>query len=125
MDSGWEVGPFILKILLSGPLLWALGTYLFLVVSWLFYVAIMHLIQVKDRLHPVAKIHAYVLAGVGVSLNAVLNVVFATVLFADLPKEFGLTKRMQRYKKGPDGWRKKVAIWVCEHALNQFDTGHC
>lgn len=123
--SEWQIWGTIAKIALSPQWLWVLWVYAFIVTTWLFYVAIMHLIQVRDRLHPIAKIHAYVLAGIGVTLNAILNIVVATVLFADLPREPGLTKRLKRYKKGPEGWRKKVAVWICEHALDQFDSGHC
>lgn len=104
---------------------WAGWTYVLLVVTWLFYVATTHLLQVLDKLHPIAKAHAYMLGYTGAVLNAILNVVFATVMFADLPREFALTKRLKRYKSGPNGWRKVVANWICEHALNQFDAGHC
>jgi hypothetical protein len=99
--------------------------YVLAVLTWLFYLAIMHVMKVRHDLHPVAKAHAYVLMVIGLALDLVLNIVVGTVAFSDLPREWLLTSRLKRYKMGRDGWRKSFAYWICEHLLNQFDEGHC
>lgn len=100
---------------------WLLG-----VVTWLFYLAIMHLLKVREQLHPVAKAHAYLLLAVGLVFDVVLNVVVATVVFLDPPRELLLTSRLKRYRRPRQrSWRRSVAAWICEHLLNQFDSGHC
>jgi len=99
--------------------------YILAVLTWLFYVAIYHLIPIRHQLHPVAKVHAYVLVGVGLVLDFALNTVVASVVFADIPREWLLTQRLKRYKVGRTGWRRVAAWWICEHLLNQFDEGHC
>lgn len=102
----------------------ALAGYALAVLSWLFYLAIMHLKRVRDDLHPVAKAHAYLLLSAGLVLDVVLNAVVGSVLFLEPPRELLLTSRLKRLKRG-DGWRAKLADWVCEHLLEQFDEGHC
>lgn len=99
--------------------------YVLAVLTWIFYLAAYHLVPLRKELHPVAKAHAYVIVGIGLALDVILNVVVATVLFVDPPRELLLTTRLKRYKAGPDGWRRSFADWVCEHLLNQFDEGHC
>jgi len=99
--------------------------YAIAVLTWIFYLAAYHLIPLRDQLHPVAKAHAYVIVGIGLVLDAILNIVVATIAFGDLPREWLLTTRLKRYKAGRLGWRRVVAYWVCEHLLNQFDEGHC
>ena len=101
--------------------------YAIIVWSWIYYLAAMKLIRHRKQLHPVAKVHGYLFVIVpGLAYDAFLNIVIATIVFADAPKEVLLTARLKRYKRGPDGWRKKWALWVCEHLLDQFDEGgHC
>jgi hypothetical protein len=108
----------------SASILFVGAGYVLAVVAWLFYVAVMHLIKVRHQLHPVAKVHAYALAAIGIALDVILNVAVATVVFLDLPREWLLTARLRRLKAGT-GWRRSVAAWICEHLLNQFDEGHC
>ena len=100
-------------------------SYLLMLVTWLFYIAIMHLRMVRHSLHPFAKVNAYILLFVGLILDVLLNVIVATVLFKELPKEWLLTDRLKRLKREGNMYQKAVAYWVCEHLLNQFDAGHC
>ena len=101
------------------------GSYVLILVTWLFYVAIMHLKMVKDDLHPVAKVNGYILLGIGLPLDVLLNAVVGTIVFLDPPREWLFTARLQRYKRETIGWRSSTAWWMCEHLLNQFDEGHC
>jgi len=102
------------------------ASYILVLVTWLFYLAIMHLRMVRHDLHPVAKANAYVLLAIGLVLDFITNVVVGSVLFLDPPREWLLTDRLQRYKNlDRESWRGKTAYWLCEHLLNQFDEGHC
>jgi hypothetical protein len=80
-------------------------------------------------MHPIAKAHGYVLLVFGLAFDVVVNIVPATVIFADMPREFLLTTRLKRYHgeayKGT--WRARLADWVCSHLLDQFDVNgdHC
>lgn len=118
--SAWDV-----MVATGYGLQFAVFGYALTVLTWLFYLAIMHLAKVRHQLHPVAKAHAYGLLAIGLVLDAVLNAVVATVVFSDLPQEWLLTQRLKRYKTGRPGWRRNAAWWICEHLLNQFDEGHC
>lgn len=114
-----------MSTLLTHALGWLLFGYLLCVVTWFFYVAIMHLKLVRDDLHPVAYWHAMAFLVIGLILDVVLNWLVGSALFLERPREFLLTARLQRHKKGT-GWRRAVAAWLCEHLLNQFDRGgHC
>lgn len=104
-----------------------LGAYALMVVVWLFYLASMHLVRYRSELGPVAKAHGYLIVGVGLVLDAVLNLAVATVLFLEPPRELLLTARLKRLVGRDLGWRGDLAAWVCERLLNQFDPsgGHC
>jgi hypothetical protein len=53
--------------------------------------------------------------------NCAHNALPMTLLFLDLPREAATTKRMNRYVDGPDGWRKRLALWIRAQLLNVFD----
>lgn len=97
------------------------------VLCWVLYLAIMSLAEHRDRLHPVAKFHAYfVILPVGYVVDALLNLL-ACVIFLRVPRDWLLTGTLKRTIATDDGWRCDVAAWVCEHLLNQFDPKgrHC
>lgn len=96
---------------------------------WVFYVAVMHLKRCRDAgtLSRPALYLGYPVLLVGYLLDVFVQMVPATVLFLDLPREFTLTDRLRRYIAGPEGWRETVAVWMCSHLLNTFDPDgrHC
>ncbi|MCA2570708.1 hypothetical protein [Microcystis sp. M42BS1] len=109
-----------------------LAVYLFLVVCWLFYVAIMNLARVRKQLGFVAKVFAYPILAVGFALNFILTTTIGTILFLDFPRwpnDVGLTARLHRYVEDPNAakWRQKLAHWICTNLLDALDpTGdHC
>ena len=113
--------------MLEQLILWggiALGSYLLMVLTWVMYLAIMGLIPHRKELHPIAKVHAYILVAIGLLMDTILNVVVASVILLQPPREFLLTHRLQKnIRRG--GWRGRVSKWVCEHLLDQFDPkGH-
>lgn len=104
--------------------LFVVACYVLMLVTWLFYLAAMNLIKLKDQLHGFAKFNGYILVTIGVILDVLLNWIVGSILFLEIPREFLLTERLQRHKKGK-GWRYKLAYWLCENLLNPFDPGHC
>lgn len=105
-----------------------LAIYLFILVCWVFYLAVMHLSQNQDRasLPPSVKIHAYAALAVGYTLDLVLAWIIAPVLFLSIPKELTFTAALKRHKTAPN-WRSGVATWICDRLLNPFDPlgRHC
>lgn len=107
--------------------LWALGAYLALFLLWVLYLAAMNVKRNLANMHPVAKAHGYVLVAIAAAYDLAVNVVIGTVLFADPPRELMLTARLKRYRKTPGTWRAKLAAFVCDRLLDQFDPNgdHC
>lgn len=113
-----------MSLLLAVPAFWTL-----VVLCWVLYLAIMNLAEHRNRLHPVAKFHAYfVILPVGYVVDAMLNLLVCAI-FMRVPRDWLLTgtlKRMQNTE--PSGsWREATAAWICENLLNQFDPKgrHC
>jgi len=104
-------------------------TYLYL--FWVLYVAIMgaYRAHLDGRLIGFAKVLAYPLVIVGFVTDALCHYTLATILFADLPekKEYLVTSRLQRYISNKEGWRYKVAKYICDNLLDIFDPRgeHC
>lgn len=104
-----------------------IGAWALFVLCWILYLAIMSLAKHKDRLHPVAKFHAYfVILPVGYVVDALLNLLVCAI-FLRVPRDWLLTGTLKRTIATDDGWRCATAAWICEHLLNQFDPKgkHC
>ena len=104
-----------------------LGAWTLFVLCWILYLAIMNLAEHRDRLHPVAKFHAYfVILPVGYVVDALLNLMVCAI-FLRIPRDWLLTGTLKRTINNNDGWRCATAAWICEHLLNQFDPKgrHC
>ena len=98
----------------------------FVYVTWLLYMTLMHLRRVRDRLSRPVQWIAWPAVALGVVCDVLLNLLVASVLFIDPPRELLLTARLKRYQKKPGTWRAQLARWVCHHLLNPFDEGgHC
>ena len=113
--------------------------------TWGMYLAVMNLIQAKDTIHELtwqAKVFAYPLAIAGIIMDFLTNLFVGSIMFVDVPREWLLTERLQRYledmdeyydglaKNQPtslDKWRWTAALWVCTHLLDPFDARgyHC
>lgn len=103
--------------------------YAAFVITWVLYVASMQFLHFRDDLYPVAKAHAYLVGGVMIALDFLINI-FMSVPLLEPPRydkgEFLLSPRLKRWNK-TDSWRGRFAAWICEHFLNQFDRSgdHC
>jgi hypothetical protein len=106
---------------------WFIVSYIaFTYITWFMYLAVMNLIEQKENLTWESKIFAYPLAAIGVTLDFLYNVVYGSVMFLEPPKEWLLTKRLNRHiEENGSSWRGKLATWFCTHLLDPFDSkGH-
>ena len=110
-----------------------LGFYIGLVyATWLFFLAIMALLSARNngKLTKVSEIMAYPLLVVGWLLDFSLNMV-SSLPFLDLPQEWLLTIRCDRYLSIPNPtglnrYRQRLARWLCQNLLDPFQSGgHC
>ena len=93
---------------------------------WWAYIGVMFL--QKRRETGWAKYAWPVGLAIGGPLDALTNWIVATVYFADLPREFMLTQRLNRYcATQPTSWRGRVARVVCDEYLDKHDPDgdHC
>jgi len=60
---------------------------------------------------------------IGGLLDVAVNLTWFTVIFADVPKEWLLTKRIERLKSS-SGYRGLLANLLCK-LLNYFEKDHC
>jgi len=97
--------------------------------AWIQYLAIMNLQRARDNgsLPPAAVSIAMPLLYFGLLCDFMLNVIWGTVMFLDLPREALLTSRLERYAFGRGstpaaiGWRLTLTDWLARVLLDPFD----
>jgi hypothetical protein len=105
---------------------------------WAFFLAVMALKRAKDagQLSRPARLLGMPIVIVGLWLDFWANVLVATVLLLELPRQTTVTARLKRhtylgleaaYHDRPTPWRTKVSKWVCSNFLDVFDPSgqHC
>lgn len=108
----------------------ALYSFLLMNLTWIYYIAIMHLRDAKDagRLSGFAKYLGYSNLAIGLVLDVLVNLVPVTILLLEVPRIFDgellTTTRLSRHIKEGDGWRRSVALWCCKNLLSTFDSDH-
>jgi archaellum biogenesis protein FlaJ (TadC family) len=60
---------------------------------------------------------------VGAVIDFIVNITWFSLIFLDVPKEYLLTKRVERLKQNL-GWRGKLANILCV-LLNKIQPEHC
>jgi hypothetical protein len=108
-------------------ILYAIGVlYLFMYVTWLYFLAVMNLDRKKDELTLPAKVFAWPIFIVGFALDVSFNLTVGTLSFLELPHELTFSERCSRHIN-ESGWRGDVARWWCDNYLNPFDKSgkHC
>lgn len=101
--------------------------YLFPLLSlyalWVFYLAVMNLKRARDtgRLTKTAERLGFPVLLLGYLLDFIGNMIPATLVFMELPREGLVTSRVQRHYDGPPTWRRSVAVWFAENLLDPFD----
>lgn len=77
--------------------------------------------KIPDWLKPILIFISWV----GIIWDFLFNVTFGCVLFLELPRETMLTFRLQRILLTDDGWRFKVAYFMCKKLIEPWDFNHC
>jgi hypothetical protein len=104
------------------------------VLDWIVYTYIFYLLLVVTmgakaawpQLSIVPKVLLVPAALVALVMDMIFNLIPATVIFLDPPRELLFTKRLDRYEAEDAGWRYTVAVWICKNLLNPFQQGgHC
>ena len=100
-------------------------TYLLLSpwILWIIFAAVMRLKQVRDagKLTPAMKVFGYPALALGLAVDFVVNVVFGTLVFLQLPREMTLSSRLWKLSNGEEGWRKNLATWIRVQLLDGLD----
>jgi len=104
-----------------------IGLYLLYGITWIFYLAMMHLKHNKDKLTTVTKTLAYPVIALFLVIYFMTNLILGSIIFLEPPKTLQFTSRCQRHIKNNDGsWRFKLAVWFCANMLDPFEEGgHC
>lgn len=105
-------------------LLWALLICAIAVPTlWVHYVVVMALdtARAAGRLSKTAEVLGAPVVGVGLVLDVLVNLLVATVLFLDVPRELLLSQRLKRLAAQSVGWRARAAVWLDEALLAPFD----
>lgn len=89
---------------------------------WVFFVAVMHLKELRDAgtLTRAQKAFGYPALAIGLALDVLVNATVATALFVELPREWLLSGRLWRLSHG-DGWRAKLATAIRSQLLDSAD----
>jgi hypothetical protein len=108
----------VLKLLFI-PIFLFMSLYLLLFV----FLAIMSLYRAERAgvLAPETRALCTPMLWFGYLLDFLCNAVPASVVFMDLPREWLVTARLQRYADGPPTWRRALALWVARKLLDPFD----
>lgn len=107
------------------------GSWLFVAYAlWDRFVLIMGLYRahLNKRLNGLNKVLAAPNVVIGFVLDVVVNITWATLVFRELPEEWLVTTRLQRWVNDTrHSWRRVRARWWCENVLDPLDpTGkHC
>lgn len=96
--------------------------------TFVHYAAVMNLQRVRDakRLTRWQLGFAYAALGVGLLLDALLNVLACLVMLT-IPRDWLLTLTLIRHKRSGPGvtrlsrWRYWLSIWICEKLLDSLD----
>lgn len=107
----------------------AAAALLFAWATWAMYVLVMGLYRahLAGRLGRVTYALGYPLVALGWLMDVAANVLIASPLFLEPPRELLVTTRLKRHMRGREDWRQRVAKWICDHLLDVFDPSgdHC
>lgn len=95
-----------------------LGAYLL----WVHFVAIMHLMHMRDDglLTRSQRAIGYTALAVGLVLDLALQVLISA-LFLELPREWTVSGRLWRLSNGAPGWRQRLALLLRTALLDTAD----
>lgn len=106
----------------AGLIDWAIYTYVF----YLLFVVTMAAKAAWNGLSILPCVLLVPAALVAVLMDVVFNLIPATLIFLDPPRELLFTHRLDRYEAQSAGWRSTLARWICQNLLDPFQQGgHC
>lgn len=112
-----------------GALEWSGALLVLLWAFWVLYVFTMGLYRafLQKRLKGLTLFMCAPFVAVALVLDFAAQVTVFTVVFLDPPTHLLVTNRLRAYMAGPEGWRRRLADYICKHLLDPFDpTGaHC
>ena len=93
---------------------------------WVFFLAVMKLDEEKGNMHGAVKVVGYFTLAVGLVIDFIVQVLPATLLWLELPRELTVSGRVKRLCASGHGYRYNLAIWFRDHLLAPFDKsgGH-
>lgn len=93
------------------------------------YVLVMGIYRahLSHRLKGLVLVLSLPLVAIGYLMDVIANLTVASLLFLEPPRELLVTSRLQRYVALEQGWRFRIADWICNHLLDVFDPSgnHC
>jgi len=104
-----------------------IGLYLLFGITWISYLAVMHLKHNKDKITLTIKIATTPILLILIVIYILTNLILGSLFFLEWPKTLQFTSRCQRHIAKNDGsWRYKQAVWWCANFLDPFEEGgHC
>lgn len=109
--------------------LWLLlGIPTYMLICWVWYLAVMQLAAKRDQLRGVVRALAVLVLWIGLFLDFILTVIIGSIIFLSWPGEWKFTDRLERHlMRDSAHWRYKEARWICDNLLNPFDPKgrHC
>ena len=98
------------------------ATLLIIYLLWVHFVAIMHLMHMRDDglLTRSQKAIGYTALAVGLVLDVALQVLISA-LFLELPREWTVSGRLWRLSNGTPGWRQRLALKLRTALLDTAD----
>lgn len=90
---------------------------------WILYAGVMRLKMLKDAglLTPAQKAFGYPWLAIGLVLDAFVNLVFASFLFMEVPREWTVSGRLWRLSNGEPGRRQRWALAIRVALLDALD----
>jgi hypothetical protein len=90
---------------------------------WVLFLAVMCLQAARDRgtLTPTGLRFGYAVLLLGWLVDFAVQMLVATFLWAELPRELTVSQRVKRLTESGAGWRKALAEWFRHHLLKPFD----
>jgi hypothetical protein len=106
------------------PLYLLLFLFLLVFAVWFFFLAVMSLQRINDAgtIPRTAYILGQPILYVGLLIDFLGNVIVASILFLELPKEWLISARLNRLAAPATGWRSVIARWIGTNLLNPFDS---
>ena len=95
---------------------------------WVLFLAVMNLGQAKaeGKLRGFALWAGYTVLALGLLVDLVVQVLVASILWLEFPRELTVSERVARLCKHGSGWRLRLALWFRAVLLSPFDRsgGH-